>query len=1489
MIALCVATGISCLAGAAACAANAPEYYQLTAEANGVDIVFIDNMEGFDNGGTVREGVVVRFKIELGSNTTGEPAVKVNDNLLLPDANGVYSFEMTGVTVIKVDNINTLSTLTFDKTQKSFDANGAEYKAVLRMTYTDLEGNTLYPGTVDGEVKDESVVTDYPVKAINGQPYSFKINMSSYYVQEFDVSYNTEIITPDENGVYTIDKVDGNATISVTGVTQEDSFIQRKEGDGTAENPFLLRRPIDLYNMAALVNDAFYVGYNAAHYKLAEDIDMKGEQLYVAGDASNNTAIFCGSFDGDGHTISNFYITDEVINQETFNKEYLPYVGLFGYAAATTASPAVIKDVTLSDYEVVTHPGAAKSGTYVGSVLGFGIGVEVSGCTLKNGTVSSEGDDNQMICMGGVVGVLQAAYSKTSSSLITYDAFVYGCGTDIEVVGSGSPRSAGGIVGYLVSSDTNAIAYVSDCYALGDVIGGMHVGGIVGTLGLFSSVYNSYATGDITANNYLSLQGISDEFKGAYAGGIVGYAESDTVVSDCYSGVTNTYAQSINGAAWQATGDIVAKAVKAGDVSIISASVVQLNCLTGSTAANDDTFKKTLGWSDKVWAFNGTYPTLKALPDDIQTDITITVKGETLELTADKTVGAGYKTIYKWYNDGDLDEYVVNTTDGNRSWGYYFDENLRQKVPTGFVPTKDITLYVGFADYSEVAGKYYLDASNATTDDTLTDGRITDFKAGSAYIILREDGMADFRYGGMTYTSPYTYDKEGNITLLYSAVLSSVYTDSRTEGALVSFKGTIDGQTLTLKALASLVQSTSGETTIYGNVNVSIDAIKESSSNVYGKYYGNNETIYFFAGDGNGTSTNRFGTVSNFTFSVDDEGNVTSSIADYIVVGENGAIERIGNTLVTKLDEFYGTWKKNDNAVQSITFDGRGNVKYLGESVTYTVEDGVAKFTVNGAEHTAQFVDGLLVIDGAQYSDSASYTGSWFYTGKKEQITLELKGIGENGYGEAIISYKSSVVTNVAAEYDVTKANSTTYIRVYVDNMLYGELTIADNAAQKIISGMFYSLFNDAYYASASFYLYDNFEGVWTSDNAAFDSITFNGKGAYSIAETEEVYGISGTVNIRSASGAASKGTYSLTSAIKGNMTIGKTTYVIEYDELTNTFKMTSEDGETVVTFARRDSWYGVVLYDGDGASYTFDGKGYVGGKVSVSGGSELRYTFDENGMPVLGDVALVKNGQTFTYGDKQLSFRTGFAGEWIASGNRPVSITEVDSNFTATLTFGGEKYVFTYNPQDGTLVRAGETELDNAIVQLLGSNELSISALFEGDDAFINCIKESKLDRWTGEYKAADGSSYTFDGFGGALYCKGTVVYKSADGKTASYEYTLNSFGTPEVKADITKIFVLTNTDSGYSKGDSGEKYDLVEPDSYYGIYAYGEGGSVRYYFDGGNTLYVSTDGDKTYVKAYVYEIVSETEVKLTSGDTVKTGTLSKEGGSKEYNLKID
>ena len=1480
MIALCIATGVSCLAGAAACAAEKPEYYSLTAETTGVDVVFIDNLAKFQIGGTVKEGVTVRFKLEIGTNATGEPAVMANDTLLLPDADGVYSFVMSEATVIKVDNVSMLGTLTLSKSEPYIGDDGLKYNRILRMTYTDTEGNNLYTGTVDGEVKDESEVTEYTVKAVIGQPFSFKINMSSYYVQDYDVSYNTEVLTPDANGVYTIESVDGDATVSVTGAVEEASFLERGDGDGSAENPFRLSRPIDLYNMAAIVNNSFLVGYNALHYKLVADIDMKGEQLYVAGDASSSTAVFCGTFDGDGHTISNFYITDEVVDQSNFAHEYLPYVGLFGYAAATTNSPAVIKDVTLSNYEVITHPGAAGAGAYVGSLLGYGIGVEISGCTLENGTVSAEGDDNQMICMGGVAGVLQAAYSNSSSSLITFDSYVYGCGTDVEIIGSGSPRSSGGVVGYLISADKDAIAYVADCYALGNVTGGMHAGGIVGTLGMFSSVANSYATGEIIANNYISMQGLSDDYKGAYAGGIVGYSENDAIISNCYSGVTYTYAQSSNGAAWQATGDICAMSAKAGEVSITSAPVIILNSLTSSTAANDETFKNTLGWSEREWAFNGTYPTLNPVSDDVSDEITITVKsGDTTLFTADKTVGAGYSAICHWYSDGSLDEYYENT-DGKRSFGYYFDKELKNKVMNGYVPTGDITLYVGLADYSEVTGRYYLDSVGATSDDSLTDGRINDFQAGSAYIELLEDGVVNFRYGGLTYTSVYTYDGQ-KVTLLYSDVLSSIYTDDRTEGAYCSFVGEIDGNKMTLSAVANLVQSTSGETTLYDEVTVTVEAIKEENLGIYGRYYGSDRTVYYFAKDGNGTATANTGAVSSFKFTVNEDGTVTSALGN-IRLAQDGSVSAVNGATLTKLDDFYGTWVTSDNSIQSVVFNGRGSVTYIYYSDTYstdyTVEDGVATYMVDGETVTATVEGGLLTINGVTYAQDNTYTGRWFYSNDKEQVVLDLKGIGTDGYGQAIISYMGGVVKDVAAEYDITRTGNTDYIRVYVGNELYAELTMSDSATQKIISGMFYSLHYDSYYASVSFYLYDNFEGTWSSTVAEFDSITFNGKGAYDVAATENSFAIRGTVSVRTEGGSVTTGTYSLNTAVAGTMTVGGKTYNLFYDEQTGMFTM-SGDGKDV-TFAHRDSWYGVVLYDESGASYTFDGKGYVGGKVSTQNG-ELDYVI-EDGMPVIGGVELEKNGKTFSYGGTELSLKTGFAGEWVASGNRPLTITEANSDFVSILTFGGQQYEFIYNAQSNSLERAGKTAVDKAVVKLLGTNELSVTGLFEGDDAYLSCINASATDGWTGTYTAADGSSYTFDGLGSAVYGRGTVVYKNGTTEI-TYSYSVDEFGIPTImEDDITKIFVRTNGDTGYDV--DGVRYDFAESNYYYGRRAYD--GETMYYFDGGSTLYVSTDGGASYTMAYEYEIVSDTEVTLTSGDTVKKGTLTRSGSY--YNLVI-
>lgn len=1458
MIALCLVGGISCLVGAAACTATEePEYYQLTYSGKGVDFIFQDQLDGFENGGSVLEGVEVRFTVALGEGATGTPAIFLNDQKLTPDANGVYSFIMTGVSKLTATDVSMLSTLTFDKMLTEKDEDGNEYVSELRVKYYDLDGKEL----------------DDTVEVVDGQSFSFKVNVSVYYEQDYSVLFNTEELYASD-GVYTIQSIDGDATISLANVELEQSFMQRGDGSGTADDPYLLKRPIDLYNMAALVNSTYYVGYNMAYYKLAADIDMKGEQLYVAGDASSSTAVFCGTFDGAGHTISNFYITDEVVDQETFDEEYLPYVGLFGYATASNYGPAVIKDVTFKDYTVEIHPGAAGAGAYVGSLVGYGIGVEISGCTMLDGEVVAEGDDNQMICIGGIAGVLQAAYSDATQPPLTFDSFVYASSTDIEVTGSGTPRSSGGIVGYLVSADTDAIAYVADCYALGIVTGGIHAGGIVGTLGTFSSVFNSYATGEVIANNYISTQGLADDYKGAYAGGIVGYSESDTVISGCYAANSDLEAKSVSstgGKVWHATGEILAKTQEDGESSVLSSAAIIRNCLTDESNLSGSDFADELGWNSVEWSFGGTYPALNDVTAPVSRAITLTIKTTdgTTQVVATKD---GYSAMSHWY-DGALDEYL-ESNDGKRSWGYYFDAQLKDRVPAGFVPSASMTLYVEYADYGEVTGRYYIDAAGATTDDTVGTGRITDFVPGSAYIELVADGTLNFRYGGMTYTSTYYYDGE-TVSMPYAAILSTIFTDARTEGAFYNLSATVDDNgTMTISSIASLVSSTSGETTYYGDVNITIKAIKENTDIVYGSYYGLN-TTYTFAQDGTGTKVS--GSASEtFTYKLNGDGTMTltsGNVQTIAMVNSLGEITKIGTINVSLLDEFAGTWSKNANAMLTVRFDGLGGVTFFGTTGTYTVEDGRALMTVGGDSHEAYFDGGLLVIDGETYSHADSFAGKWFFMGNKEQIDLQLNGIGADGYGEAIISYMGGVVADVAAQYDVTVSGNVTYIRIYVGNVLYGELSLSSGDKGNAVSGTFFSLHYDSYYAEVGFYLYDNFEGTWTGVSADFESVTFNGRGAFDEQATSQTYAFSGTATIKAEGNVSRSATYSLIDACNGTLVSGGKTYTIVYDELTGIVTVKSDDNDNLL--ARRDGWYGVVLYDEAGTSYTFDGKGYIGGTVTLSDGSTSEYVF-EDGMPVIGGVPLTADGERFALGSHSLSFNTGFAKAWTASGNRAVEITEVRSDFTATLTFLGEQYVLTYNPADGTLVKSGDSIADKTVVKLLGSSEMSISGLLDGDDAYINCILTASLDGWQGEYTSADGASWTFDGLGAALYGSGKAVL-SKGGNTTEYQYSIAANGAPQISDGSTKVFVLTNTDDGYASAD-GKKYDFVAPDALCGSAAMVQSGEVivEYFFDGGGTLYEKTSDGA--VAAYTYAIVSADEVTLTAPDGKQyKGTLVK------------
>ncbi|MDE6557600.1 MAG: hypothetical protein K2K39_00675, partial [Clostridia bacterium] len=681
-VGLIVAAGVSCLGGAVACTGERPDYYQLTFEGSGFDYVLQDSLASFESGGRVKEGLEVKFTLSVGDTVVGTPVVYLNDEEIHPE-DGVYSFVMDGDKVVKAEGLSNVYTVTLDRYERVLGADGY-VREERRLHYTDENGNRL---------GDE-------VRVHEGESLKFKLDVSTYYKQSgYNVSRNTEVLEPDENGVYTLENVTSNATVTVANLVQEESFATAQEGHfgtGTAEDPFQISKPIDLYYMAVLVNSEFYsTTYNFRHFKLMNDIDMGGEQLFVIGDTSIETAVFCGTFDGDGHTISNFYITDEVIDQTTYENEFLPFVGMFGEVMPTMDSPAVIKNVNLADYEVRVHTAAAGSSTFAGSLVGYGIGAQISNChsVRKNENAKMQnsfialGDDDKMIYMGGLVGLLQAAYNQSGRNVITYDSFVSSCSTDTDLHGLGSPRSMGGVVGYMVSSDESAIAYAVNCYSKGSISGGMHCGGIVGTLGRYSTVINCYSSSDVNAKNGVDSVLLNADYRGAYAGGIVGYAEEDTVVYGCYSANQKLSASSTAFPNYSKTGKFVGENREAGYVSKETAAVVLFNNSTESY--------ENLGWSENDWDLTGSLPALKG--GNAQRTVALTVKNGANEVVSTSKSGESYSPLHAWYSDDstELDEYV--TSGSRRGWGLYFDEQLTVKAPYGYVPVGDTTLYTGLA------------------------------------------------------------------------------------------------------------------------------------------------------------------------------------------------------------------------------------------------------------------------------------------------------------------------------------------------------------------------------------------------------------------------------------------------------------------------------------------------------------------------------------------------------------------------------------------------------------------------------------------------------------------------------------------------------------------------------------------------------------------------------------------------------------------------
>ncbi len=1423
---LCLGFAVACVDG------SEPKYYLITfTKVEGITYN-CDIKSGYE----VREGATVSFSITCADNVVGEPTVTVNDSKINKDGNGNYSFKMTSDSVV-----NVLDIFVRHKYEVTFDKGDPDGDDYLYIKYSSEDGDT-----------EKGIIAE------GGTQISFTVDMSVYYdTSKMKVLANTVVINPDDKGVYTF-TVTNDTNITVRDITLGQWFGEKSAeegGEGTRDNPFIVTSPIDLYEISAMVNtNAPGTSiFKSAYYKLANDIDMKGEQLFIIGNSQELP--FLGHFDGNGKTISNFYITDTLISSETYQPYHTPFVGLFGSTSSTMLENgnAEIYNLRLDNFKISVNAAEEGSSFFVGGIVGHGYGVSITGCETTNGLIEVVGDDEYFGYVGGIIGYQLSVYRNSSSA---YTSVVNACSSSVTIEGlAGCINAAGGIAGIVEAQSPEVASAVINCYSTGNVSGAMYSGGIVGVLRPFCSVQGCYSTGSVEARNTNGLRPGIEQYAYAYAGGIAGYVEYDAIVADSFS-VSKTYAYSsadVTGGKYAYTGSITGGLSQGGVVDatipVEANPAIQLNCYADNI--NKDLILNKLGWHSEDWIFEGDnqFPVINKSADGRkQFTLKLNFGNETYNSKNELNIAVDsvYIPMSYWFiRTPDLDSNgFINADSGKRSYGYYFDAELKNRVPNGYIPINGITLYLGFADYSEVAGEY-------------------SFKdAAKSYVKLDKDGTLNYFDGALNHTSYYSYD--GNEIVLYNTFIAIAFDGADT---YQTFKAVIDGETML----------------IYDNGNHPVpDALilyKKHDNFKYGNYYDANGTVYIFEVNGKGSIVYSSGTQA-FTYT-EKEGGLIIDIDGLRVdcaVNAEGYVTSFDYVELKPFDKYYGVWEKSASSKKQYIFDGKGGYTFVtfgydkdGNRVnesktsgTYTINtDGELVF---GGLRVGFNQDGFIEIGGEMYYRENSFVGVWNFFNKTDPVEITFNGIGVNGVGSAFVDY-GEIGSYDAVYVSTTDADGKPVISLYYNDLPLGLLTY--NAGDNTLTGQIYVIRNSSIIQNAIFFLYDDFRGSWISETGNLELIEFNGLGNYDVNGNSNHLAVVGNIKING----VEAGKYTLVnSTLTGSFEFEGVTYNIAYDEENDIISVTYGSGGSF-DFIKHDKMYGLDLKDGSGNVYSFDGRGNLasGGKLTVKNGStETNYTYkfaSANNITISGaatgsltmgeDFTLNLDGATST-----LYVVNGFTGEWLVpDDDNKLVIGDINAAMKAHGKMFGQNTEFVYHNEDGGyltfIVKDTETHEDvmfyvSQLVSDDGVTELMVY-LQNGDIALsIVCISPSRIDGYKGEYTSSITGNYIeMNGFGASNHVKGVARQYENGMLIATYSYTATAKFGVEFMDDVTGaryLFVECSSDVEGAYTKDGKSYKLVKCDFLYGYSAYlatlGENGklevsdTVSFEFNGIGTL---------------------------------------------------
>ncbi len=1155
-----------------------------------------------------------------------------------------------------------------------------------------------------------------PRQARTGEVIRFRLWVSPYYTGEPVVTAGDRTVTCGEDGYYSF-TVESAVTVSVSGLRRDTTPIR---GLGTEKSPYLITTASQLRTLAESVS-AGEEKYVSACIRLDADIDMRGESLTPIGTASN---CFQGVFDGNGHTVSDYRLDSSS-----------GVAGFFGYLAEGTVknlhlSAALSVEASVTSYNYI-----------VGGVVAYCISGDIVNCSFDGSVrVLSSLTDRNVCYLGGIVGFLQG-YQTDYTGTVSYCTVR----ADLSSDGDQTLTAIGGIAGALVGTADSAPAYIHNSVFIGNISGRTAVsGGIAGYLRDRASVAACYTAGSIAARNEKNI---------AAAGAIVGVADNESAVTGCFS-TAKTAAVGADASKYE-TGDLFGVRYADAENSIDSRKALFLNSYyapEGTVTVSGRTYDTArlsdltdlLGWSAEDWRVaDGVLLPDAAGADKVSfpvhfefgRDITLPGKdGQPLTQSRETVTATGYGPLYWVYDGSGMNNFKAD--DGFISYGYFLDEACTVRLPAALLMTGEMTVYVGFADYSGIAGEYY-----AVLGDQ--DVRLT----------FDDNGKMTMYCDGMLAAYVYVYD--GRHILIrnsYFAHLAYPQLENKGYDLDTDCYADRDGQQLIIYDNLFFAKSE----------NMEVRAKRENAA--MGVWYTGGGDTYTFLSDGTGTVSDG----SAFTYFCTNR-TVTLKIGTSQVmasISEDGLsmVSSDRRLELSRTDAFTGTWESAFSARRTLTADGKGTLTVDGQTFPYTVADGVAVFAGGSLSFNE---DGLLVLtaeDGSVtvYGREGSFIGTWYET--MLNYRMELYGIGKSGYGYG--SDSNGVTFTYTADKD---ENGILTVNMYYRTLLYGIFNLATSdtdgsellflAAYTPASGMLVDDYQMCYL--------DPFCGTWHAPDGM--SLTFNGLGTYNIdfhqGETDWV--AIGYVTV----------------TVNGTETEVRYTY----DKQTGTAAFTYA-GQTY-TVARSDSGVtvnGQTAREPDGLqesgwrtadgsmTLAFNGRSHVGlGEVVLNraGSAEtLRYTLTDGAD---GQVATLYGADgtvlfTVTFGGQYAVLRTP-AGETAAELGRAHRLlgetyllgsgyelfigTDMDADGVCIGRFGTVDVSFLY--VDGTYLAM---YAEGTLLYYVGWYGEDTAVLLDGSFQVVSVICHS--DGLRGTYTAADGSVLELDGRSAAA----AYMYPAAD-----------------------------------------------------------------------------------------------------------------------------